>query len=39
MEVLGIMLVTGAIKGWIDNLFKPVNRPLIEHIPLRSKRG
>lgn len=33
---LGGCLIGGAIKGWLDNLTKPVVRPVREHTPVYS---
>lgn len=32
--ILGVMLVAGGVKGWIDNKLKPVRHPLREHAPV-----
>lgn len=37
--ILGVALISGGIKGFLDNLFKPRSRPLREHSPLIVKGG
>lgn len=37
--IIGTALITGALKGWLDNLVKRPSRPIREHTPVYSKAG
>lgn len=35
--IIGTALIAGGIKGWLDNLFTPTPRRVIEHTPVYSR--